>query len=139
MNAELALLDYSALFGSRTVIGVVLVLVSHEKQLPQFVIIKRKKVYFSLIVQRRISPMSDAVKKTTKKAATTATKAKAPAKAGKKAAATNGHAVNVAEFRVPHDQIAMLAHQYWNDGGRQDGHDAEDWLRAEQELRARVS
>jgi Protein of unknown function (DUF2934) len=83
--------------------------------------------------------MTDAVKKTTKKAATTSTKAKTPAKAAKNASVTNGHASNVTEFRVQHEQIAMLAHRYWNERGRQHGHDAEDWYRAEQELRGKAS
>jgi len=83
--------------------------------------------------------MTDAVKKTTKKARTTAAKAKAPAKSATKAAATNGHSSNVTEFRVPHDQIAQLAHRYWAERGRQHGRDAEDWFRAEQELRGKAS
>ncbi len=38
-----------------------------------------------------------------------------------------------------HDEIARLAHRYWAERGHQDGHDAEDWLRAEQELRGKAS
>jgi hypothetical protein len=40
---------------------------------------------------------------------------------------------------VSHDEIARLAHRFWSERGRQHGHDAEDWLRAEQELRGRAS
>jgi hypothetical protein len=40
---------------------------------------------------------------------------------------------------VSHDEIARLAHKYWAERGGQHGHDAEDWLRAEQELRGKAS
>jgi hypothetical protein len=33
-----------------------------------------------------------------------------------------------------HDEIAELAFSLYESRGRQDGHDVEDWLRAEQEL-----
>jgi hypothetical protein len=33
-----------------------------------------------------------------------------------------------------HDEIAQLAFRLYESRGRQDGHDFEDWLRAEQEL-----
>lgn len=33
-----------------------------------------------------------------------------------------------------HDEIAQLAFGLYESRGRQDGHDIEDWLRAEQEL-----
>jgi hypothetical protein len=37
--------------------------------------------------------------------------------------------------RVPtHDEIAQLAFNLYESRGRQDGHDVEDWLRAEDEL-----
>ena len=37
--------------------------------------------------------------------------------------------------RAPtHDEIAQLAFSLYESRGRQDGHDIEDWLRAEQEL-----
>jgi hypothetical protein len=43
----------------------------------------------------------------------------------------------VSEIRaVPREQIAALAHRFWAERGYQHGHDAEDWLRAEQELLA---
>ena len=87
--------------------------------------------------------MTDAVKKTTKKAST---KSKAPAKSAKTTAATNGAASktngtasNVTEIWASHDQIAMLAHKYWAERGRQHGHHEEDWYRAEQELRGKAS
>lgn len=40
---------------------------------------------------------------------------------------------------VTHEQIAALAHRFWNERGRQHGHDAEDWLRAEHELLGKAS
>jgi len=33
-----------------------------------------------------------------------------------------------------HDEIAQVAFGLYESRGRQDGHDAEDWLQAEQEL-----
>jgi len=36
-----------------------------------------------------------------------------------------------------HDDIAVLAYSYWEARGYQDGDSEKDWLRAEQELRAR--
>jgi hypothetical protein len=35
--------------------------------------------------------------------------------------------------------VAMLAHRFWAERGRQHGHDAEDWFRAEQELLGKAS
>jgi len=40
---------------------------------------------------------------------------------------------------VSKEEIARLAHQLWNDRGRQHGNDAEDWFRAEQALRGKAS
>ena len=36
--------------------------------------------------------------------------------------------------RPTHQEIAQLAYDLYESRGRQDGHDIEDWLRAEQEL-----
>jgi hypothetical protein len=38
-----------------------------------------------------------------------------------------------------HEQIAQLAQQLWAERGCQDGYAEQDWLRAEQELRASTS
>jgi hypothetical protein len=67
-------------------------------------------------------------------------KTKAPAKpratAGttKKAAKTQTVAEKVTATMPTHEEIALLALQYWAERGRQHGQDQADWLRAEQEL-----
>lgn len=67
---------------------------------------------------------------------TAATKTAEPkATATKKSSAKS----NVTQMKASHDEIAKLAHRYWLERGRQDGHDAEDWLRAEQKLRGMAS
>jgi hypothetical protein len=40
---------------------------------------------------------------------------------------------------IPREEIAQLAHQLWNERGRQHGQDADDWFRAEQLLRGKAS
>ena len=39
------------------------------------------------------------------------------------------------EFRIDHDAVAKLAYTYWLERGGQDGSEADDWFRAETELR----
>jgi len=81
----------------------------------------------------------------TTKSATTPKPRKTAAK--KKAADTPSNVTEITVTReqltvpreIPNDEIARLAHQLWNDRGRQHGHDAEDWLRAEQLLRGKAS
>ena len=46
---------------------------------------------------------------------------------------------NINAMRVPHEEIARLAHRYWSERGRQHGHDAEDWFRAERQLLGKAS
>ena len=41
------------------------------------------------------------------------------------------------DFEARSQEIALLAYAYWQDRGCQDGHDVEDWLLAEQEVRKR--
>jgi hypothetical protein len=94
--------------------------------------------------------MKETVKKTTRKPAVKS-EDKAPAKPRKKAAETsamatasngspsNGSSGHVIEIKVPHDQVAQLAHRFWAERGHQDGHHEEDWFRAEQELRGKAS
>ena len=41
----------------------------------------------------------------------------------------------IGDQRTPtYDEIARLAFRFYESRGREDGHDIEDWLRAEQEL-----
>ncbi|MGB6973185.1 MAG: DUF2934 domain-containing protein [Terracidiphilus sp.] len=40
---------------------------------------------------------------------------------------------------ITREAIAMLAHRYWAERGGSHGNDADDWLRAEQELRGKAS
>jgi hypothetical protein len=77
--------------------------------------------------------MTETVKKTAKP--------KAPAKPRKTTAKnTNGAASNVTQMpSVGYDKVAQLAHQFWIERGHQHGYDAEDWFRAEQELRGKAS
>jgi len=99
--------------------------------------------------------MAENVKKGTSKAKAT-TKKPASAKPRKQAAATNGaapsngaaaktngsharrntSAAKATGTKVTHEQVAELAHRFWNERGRQHGHHEEDWYRAEQELHA---
>ena len=76
---------------------------------------------------------------TTKKP-TTRKKTSASASALKAIAPKRKTSSNVSEIRaVPREQIAALAHRFWAERGYQHGHDAEDWLRAEQELLRKAS
>jgi hypothetical protein len=52
----------------------------------------------------------------------------------KTVASTNGNGNSLS-----HDQVAQLAHRFWNERGRAHGHHEEDWFRAEQALRSRAS
>lgn len=83
-----------------------------------------------------VKKKSTPAKKATKNGAVKA--AKTPAKP-RKAAVKKESASNVTEMPVSHDEIARLAHRYWNERGRQHGHHVEDWLRAEHELRQKAS
>jgi len=95
--------------------------------------------------------------------AETTKKAKAPAKPrksgtkktaaladGQQVIAANGSAAETPVTTAPavrsqpaknalHDEIARLAHQYWNDRGRQHGRHEDDWYRAEQALHKKAS
>jgi hypothetical protein len=83
---------------------------------------------------RRNNPMTEITKKTTTRKKTSAS-ASAP-----KSIALKKNSNKVQEIRsVTREEIAALAHKFWNERGRQHGHDAEDWLRAEQTLRGKAS
>lgn len=67
----------------------------------------------------------------------------------KKTSASAGAPTNIASKKtsakafvgkgVSHEEIARLAHKFWSERGYQHGHDAEDWLRAEQTLLGKAS
>ncbi|MGA3133369.1 MAG: DUF2934 domain-containing protein [Terracidiphilus sp.] len=40
---------------------------------------------------------------------------------------------------ISHEQVAALAHRFWNERGRAHGHHEEDWFRAEELLRGKAS
>jgi hypothetical protein len=66
-------------------------------------------------------------------------KTSASAAAVKEIAPKRQAGAKMTAISVSHDEIACLAHKYWAERGGQHGHDAEDWLRAEQELRGKAS
>ena len=81
--------------------------------------------------------MTETAKKATtpRKPHATAAKPAAP-----KAATTRTKAAKAKiSVMVSREEIAALAHRFWTERGRQHGHDAEDWLRAEQELLGKAS
>jgi hypothetical protein len=73
----------------------------------------------------------------------TGKKAAAPKKpraaAAKKTAPKNSSTSNLTQMKASAEEVARLAHQYWVERGYQDGHDAEDWFRAEQQLLGKAS
>lgn len=90
--------------------------------------------------------MADTPKKTRSAAPKTATAAKPRKAASKKSTASdsadpvsvNGHGA-ASERSVSQDDVARLAHRYWQERGGRHGYHVEDWLRAEQELRGKQS
>jgi hypothetical protein len=92
--------------------------------------------------------MSETVKKTTTRKPKTETAAKpksvkAPAKAPEKSAQAAAKPAakpsNLTVMGPSKEQIAALAHKYWAERGFKHGQDADDWFRAEQELRGKAS
>jgi hypothetical protein len=88
--------------------------------------------------------MTETVKKTSKPKAKS--KAKASANSSSKKAAviseapkSNGAPSNLMEMKISREQVAQLAHRFWIERGHRHGYDAEDWFRAEQELRSKAS
>lgn len=74
--------------------------------------------------------MTDKVKKTKAPAKPRATAATTKTAVAKKQTV----AEKVTATTPTHEEIALLALQYWAERGRQHGQDQADWLRAEQEL-----
>jgi hypothetical protein len=79
--------------------------------------------------------MTETVKKTTTRKPKTETAAKPSKAPARSKAKTN----NLTVMQPSKEQIAALAHRYWAERGYQHGQDADDWFRAEQELRAKAS
>ena len=76
----------------------------------------------------------------TKKTTTPRKKTSASASAPKAIAPKRKSSAKVIEIKsITHEDIAALAHRFWAERGFQHGHDAEDWLRAEQELLGKAS
>lgn len=83
--------------------------------------------------RKSVSPRSKTATPTTRKKHSTP-QAEAPS-----TSSVELPAAAVAAVRDPtYDEIATLAYTYWEARGCQGGCPEEDWLRAEQELRARV-
>ncbi len=82
--------------------------------------------------------MAGSVKKTSTKPKAAAKPRKAAANANG-AAVSNGASAKVTEINISREQIAQLAHRFWNERGRQHGHHEEDWFRAEEMLRGKAS
>ncbi|MGP8254030.1 MAG: DUF2934 domain-containing protein [Terracidiphilus sp.] len=78
--------------------------------------------------------MTETVKKTTRKP-----KAESASKPRKAPAKSKARTNNVTVMPPSQEQIAALAHRYWAERGYQHGQDADDWFRAEQELRSKAS
>ncbi len=57
----------------------------------------------------------------------------------KKPVASANRATNGDSSSLAHDQVALLAHRFFEERGRKHGHHEEDWFRAEQELRSKAS
>ena len=53
--------------------------------------------------------------------------------------AVENHHANGQERSVNHDEIARLAHSYYQERGGRHGYHVDDWIRAERELRSRAS
>jgi hypothetical protein len=78
--------------------------------------------------------MAETPKKPTARKKTTAS-----ASATKEVAPKRKATSKVTTIGTSHEEIARLAHKFWAERGGQHGHDAEDWLRAERELRGKAS
>ena len=90
--------------------------------------------------------MAETPKKTrttpTKTASTAAKPRKTAAKKSANGAAAEAKPDNLHTMQnrsVSHDDVAKLAHTYYQQRGHKHGHHVEDWLRAEQELRQKAS
>lgn len=80
--------------------------------------------------------MTETTKKTPTRKKTSASASAPTSIASKRKVAPKAAAVAKS---ASHEEIAALAHRFWTERGRQHGHDAEDWLRAEQALLGKAS
>jgi hypothetical protein len=80
--------------------------------------------------------MTEITKKTTTRKKTSASASAPTSIASKRKASSKNEAPTAS---VSAEEIARLAHRFWAERGFQHGHDAEDWLRAEQALRGKAS
>jgi hypothetical protein len=80
--------------------------------------------------------MTEITKKPSTRKKTSASASAPTSIASKRKTSSNKDAATAS---VSAEEIAMLAHRFWNERGRQHGHDAEDWFRAEQALRGKAS
>lgn len=78
--------------------------------------------------------MTETTKKTTTRKKTSAS-ASAPTAIAQKKTTKKVQPIRT----VSREEIAALAHKLWAERGYQHGHDAEDWLRAEQALFGKAS
>jgi len=89
--------------------------------------------------------MAEITKKTKSTAPKATTAAKPRKSASKKTAdpvaantvSENHHATKQGRS-FSQDEVARLAHSYWQQRGHKHGHHMEDWFRAEQELRSKA-
>jgi len=81
--------------------------------------------------------MAESVKKTRTAAKPRKTTSKSGNGASSDPIVQNQHASSQA--RMPHEEVARLAHSYWQQRGGKHGHHMEDWFRAEKELRGNAA
>jgi sigma54-dependent transcription regulator len=74
---------------------------------------------------------------TTKKSKTAA-KPRKPATRKKAAPETTGNVTSI-DRSISYEEVARLAHRFYEERGRTHGHHIEDWFRAEQELLGKAS
>ena len=83
--------------------------------------------------------MEEKVKKPRAPRKSAAHKSEASSPKAMKTVKTTATKSNLTEMKPSPQQIAELAHRLWIERGYEHGHDAEDWIRAEQMLRGKAS
>lgn len=87
--------------------------------------------------KRTSTPKAAAADKATTAAKPRKTAAKKSANGSAAAMPDNVHTMQ--DRSVSHEEVARLAHSYYQQRGHKHGHHVEDWIRAEQELRGKAS